>query len=189
MWNILFALSCLGLTLYGLIALFKKYVSCGHKQLYALQTFDNGRSSLKYNGFIPILTLDETDDYQNGFVHGYYLAEYIQHLTTNCLRLLRLKFNLNNYRNVCQNMFYKLPQKYKNELTGLVDGYNMWANQTKNSRKELHEFLFLHMLPDFNSNNNFSPFGCTTLVANGKEGLIMGRNMDWFHSAWPGLIH
>ena len=192
MFVTLFTLILLCLYIYGRY-IFKKYVSCGHKQLYALKVFNNGRSSLKYQGSIPILILNEVNEYQNGFVHGYYLAEYIQQLSANCMRIMRWKLN----PKICSNIFNNLQYPHQLELIGLVDGYNHWAHKTQNPQKQLYEIVFLHLLPDLSNEEqstsliwsllklfgkltgNLPIFGCTTLVVNSNDGLIMGRNLDW----------
>jgi hypothetical protein len=81
-----------------------------------------------------------------------------------------------------------IPQKYIDEIQGVVDGYNQWVDEQyvwrRPKKLTFDELLLIHLMPD---SMYFSPqskpnalVGCTALASHRTTGgPTIARNMDW----------
>lgn len=187
--------------------LFLKYITCASRDL-SMPTFQEGvhlGGRLYYQGKIPILELNTEDPLQAGKAHGYLLGKFIYELKS-CLDFLVHTLlrdpTADKIPQVMQQLKSQIPKEYLQEMQGISEGYNQWAQEAGvGAFLQLDEVLLLHLIPD---SKHFSPgileksfskeplvqqparehpldlVACTSLLFLGAQGeVIFGRNMDW----------
>lgn len=175
--------------------IFTQYVTCKKHEITAHIFEDSSKKKceggrLYYRGNIPILELDESGK-KAGYAHGYLLGSNICKLKRNfdvILHTIMRHQRANNLPRTLEEIKKQLPDHLKEELSGLSEGFNKWAEESGNSmRLSEKDLLLMHLIPD---SKHFIPKeieddltgtpACTTMLYRSKqEGLVFGRNMDW----------
>ena len=145
------------------------------------------RSSLTYNGHIPMLTIDADSPHQSGFDQGYILAPQIFRMIT---RMRWLSGFVGTYRPgeltaSLERIKRMIPEEYLQEMQGIVDGMSRWENENSTiySRSiTLDELLVYHLMPDalHVCFPQLGGMGCTVVIDRDDEGnIVYGRHTDW----------
>src|SRR5579872_1099534 len=119
---------------------FLNYISCAHHDMrvhvFAEAECDGGR--LYYQGDVPILELTGDTPTKKGWAHGFLLGKEIDELYDNMELLLHTILRqpkAEELPHVLQNIRGNIPGFYLQELNGLSDGFNAWAEQSGASRR------------------------------------------------------
>lgn len=158
---------------------------------------------LYYEGDVPILKLNCDKPYIAGKAHGYLCGEAINQLCK------RFDFVLHSIRkspraDQLKPEFFsefksKIPQRYLDEMEGLLEGYNQWSKENRwkfPMKITFNDILLFHLMPDslhFDTSHfrklevpkdkgvkSTPVLGCTSLVDKDEaDGFVFARNMDW----------
>jgi len=161
--------------------------------------------SLRYNGDQEILNV-WGNNYEMGFAQGYLLNKRITNFFSDFFfDIVGLTYLDYEYVHVNYNKYFVVPEKYKEDAEGLIDGivaagediYIPELNRDLNIIDILMANSVLDLSYVFSSRN---PLGCSSLSAWGKVtendtlikgNIIIGRNFDLLHEigeAERGLI-
>ncbi len=156
------------------------------------KTFGNSR--IYYKDEIPTLEINEKTHKEAGYAHGYLAGEGIL-LMLKRMHLIILFTSLGkeldqivteNY----QTLLDRIPEKYLEELEGVVEGANARKNESFFGRR-LPDITILNLLAIHNISSLFSlgtsikqsePLAaCTTIIDSESVSKtpIIGRNLDW----------
>ena len=173
-----------------------KYVTCAKHDMkqHVYQEIQYGQSRLYYRGDIPVLEMDGTSE-ECGQVHGYLLGPQICALKNNLDLALHGIMRLpcpDRLQKVLDAVYETIPESLQQEMQGLVNGYNEWAQKAKKSSMTIGDALLMHLIAD---SKHFHPkqveksllqmpedqaAACTVLLDRDQEGRVLfGRNMDW----------
>lgn len=160
---------------------------------------------LYYQGDIPILSLDADNPFQAGKAQGYLCGEAISRLTKRfdwALHTLLKQPRANALPLILAAIRKQIPERYLQEIEGLVEGYKKWADEQPwwrfPNQLTIEDALLLHLMPD---SLHFQPqawenwlstqqhaasihpiplVACTALVdQDDQNGMVLARNMDW----------
>lgn len=144
----------------------------------------------------PLLRINANESYSAGYVEGYILGKQINIALTKLDSIyskLQIALGLPNSQDTAllrkhlTDVLATIPEKYKQEIQGKVDGYNEWLKKNKPGATPLSfEFYFLMQLqPDI---HNYNPlpirplgldFGCTSMVFRIGDYTVFNRVLDW----------
>lgn len=178
--------------------LFLKYVTCKKHDIkdhvfdkVAKDTSCQPWARVYYKGDIPILEMDCDNSYMDGFTHGRLLGVHIHKLKNNldlAIHGLMRQPKAKELPKTLKNIWETIPQHMQEEMTGLAEGFNAWANKNKVKAKlTTDDVLLMHLIPDSKhfqpkrmENDLLGTPACTTMLyRSDKEGMVFGRNMDW----------
>jgi hypothetical protein len=154
---------------------------------------------LYYQCDVPILSLDADDPRKAGKAHGYLLGEHLNRIYKKLdfvMHTLAREPRAEEIKDTIQQVKRTIPTEYLEEMEGMVEGFNQWAEEHPFSsprRLTLDEVILVHLMPD---HHNFHPgqeeveglefftplqdVACSVLIdRDEKEGITFGRNMDW----------
>jgi len=221
--SIPFALSALGIpAVIGLAAtgtililssivsfVFLKYITCARYDMrkHSFQEGECPGGRLYYRGNVPILEL--TDDprqtgerfgYLAGKAHGYLLGSQIYRLKKNLdliIHTVMRQPRAHKILTLLEEIRREIPEDYKQEMKGLADGYNRWANEAgiEASMNE-NDVLLIQLIADSKhfkikgvnkllskilEATHLSPStACTRLLQRDPQnGVKLGGNTDW----------
>lgn len=184
--------------------IFLNYITCARHDPneHVFEAQADGAGRLYYSGNVPILELSGTDR-ENGRAHGYLLGRHIHALYGKmelAIHTILRQPRAGSLPNTLAEIRERVPENYLEELEGLAEGFNRWAEDAGVSRRfSADDFLLIHLLPDSKHFHTHAiekgltteePAGqrtganlslaCTTILHRDEEqGLIFGRNMDW----------
>ncbi len=175
----------------------QKYLTSSHHPMteHAYQEGSCEAGRLYYRGDLPILELNTQEPVKAGEAHGYLLGSAIHELKSH-LDLVRHTVlrepRACELRDILNEVREKIPQEYIDEMEGVANGYNRWAQEAgKTARLTLDDVVLMHLIPDSkhfhpkqvksHQNELLGAMACTSLLQRGTsdEGVIFGRNMDW----------
>lgn len=204
----------IGIAVLGVVAIltsvaswiFINYITCKGsditKHAFKESSCQGGR--LYYKGNVPILELTGKTPFQSGQAHGYLLGSHINELYSNFQKAIYGVLQQPRPREL-QKMLAEfqaiIPDRYKDEMQGLADGYNNWALETgAANRLTMDDILLMHLVPEskhFHTKQmtesslksgkrktqelpELAAAACTAILSHDAKGnLIFGRNMDW----------
>lgn len=148
---------------------------------------------IAYEGDVPVLSLDATNPFKAGKAQGYLLGEAInaiaKRLKIACYTLQK-RAGPESLPNTLQKIQTMIPEKYLEEIEGLVEGYEQWAQENWGhfpERLSKEDFLMLHMLPDFythldtQSVESNPGVACSSILNHDRNRAPQfARNLDWF---------
>ena len=161
--------------------------------------------SLRYNGEQEILNLWGSN-YEMGFAQGYLLnkriVDFFSEFFFGIVDLSSLEYQ---YIHLNYNNYFVVPQKYKEEAEGLIDGIEAYGEDIYitelNRDLNVTDILIANSVLDLSYVfSSRQPLGCSSLSAWGKVtqndtlikgNIIIGRNFDLLHEicvAERGLI-
>jgi len=155
-----------------------------------------GVGELRYQGRVPILTLNAENPRKAGEAHGYLCAPQIVHLFSRLIgpqdprKLSELRTSFSKL---------DIPEAMKEEIRGIAMGVRQWnMNQWWFKRHKLmfwEEVMLCNLIADSlyydakkvsqsvseaNKTEKKSPVACTTLMGKNKvSGVVLGRLLDW----------
>jgi len=147
-------------------------------------------SEIYYEGDVPILELE--GGYRGSFAHGYLLGKHIDIIRKRwdmaLHKIMRLP-RADKLPQVLDQVKRQIPQKYLDEMQGLVDGFNRWGQERCFCKPSitLDELVLMHLLPDslhFQAGAHekapMEAVACTVVAdRDEEEDIVVGRNMDW----------
>lgn len=149
---------------------------------------------LYYDGDVPVLALESDDPFQAGKAHGFLCGDAINRLSK---RFAIAQPRADRIPKTLAILKSLIPNEYKREIEGTVEGYNEWAKKQpfwKSTKKlTFDDALVFHLLPDsthFNAREFEGNVGapilpelavaCSALIEQDAEkGFVLARNMDW----------
>lgn len=114
---------------------------------------------LEYKGDIPILTINNADDYfYAGKTYGYLCAQETAPLISRT-RFLLFKLGFlsgeglpppNKATRVIEGIKGQLPERYLEEMEGFVEGHNQWCIENGKYKNHItvEELILIHLLPE-----------------------------------------
>lgn len=142
---------------------------------------------LYYEGEIPILALDADNPRVCGAAQGYLCGEAISNLAKRfglVLHTIARQPRASNLTSFLNTMKENIPKRYMDEMEGLLEGYERWAQENcdkKPKHMTFDDIFLFHFMPD---SIHFQPknfkMACAAIVSKNQEGeLVFARNMDW----------
>lgn len=183
--------------------LFLKYGTCAKHDMknHAFEEAVYGEGRLYYRGDIPILELGGDNPRLWGEAHGRLLGSHIDQLRKHFDLVLKPVLPpAKQLSHVISGLKKEIPAEYLNELEGLADGYNQWAQAEKiNDRMSVEDLIRMHLVPDSKHfhlkeaekelrkglnllstiQQSVSPACTSILYKDSRLGMIFARNMDW----------
>jgi hypothetical protein len=148
---------------------------------------DSHDCSLRYVNDVPVLSLKGTSA-QMGYAQGLLLGDRIEMLLTRWMAILwPFVPNESKAEALCAHWESMLSDDIKNELHGIVSGFNLrMREKNRHTRITFNQLLLLHLVPDIEHTSaaslarNFAPtVGCTVVLRREHDGVKMARLMDW----------
>ncbi len=177
------ALISTGIILTGVVLLvasiatwfFLNYISCAAHDItqHAFEPAECEGGRLYYRGHVPILELTARTPRQAGEAHGFLLGSHIRALKTKydlILHTFMQHARPEALPRVLAKMRETIPRKFLDEMEGLAEGYNRWAERAGVAdRMTLDEVILIHLLPD---SKHFLPETVEELLR--VEGILAG---------------
>jgi len=174
-------------------------------KMHSFKCQKTDEAELYYKGDIPIFSIKTQDPYKAGHCQGYMLASQINQLrniwslaiqTLPEFLFVHTSPKALEIPNIIKEVKKKLPQKYIQEMQGVVDGFNKWVDEKwffmKPRKLTLDEIILFHLEPDIRhfkhhyvEQNLKFPFqqrgvACSAIIAKDKdEGNVFASSTDW----------